>query len=199
MNIEIVEKKIVYEGYFQIIQYRLRHSVFHGGWSPVITREIFERGDAAAVLPYDPHRDEIVFIEQFRAGALHAASGPWLMEIVAGTMEIAESAEAVVRRESVEESGCEIRRLVEICTYFTSPGGTSEQIYLFCGEIDSRGAGGVFGIAEEHEDIRVHVASYEQAQQWLDAGRFNSASAIISLQWLKLNRDRLRQGWGAGT
>lgn len=196
MNVEIIEKKIVYRGYFQILQYQLRHSLFRGGWSPVITREIFERGDAAAVLPYDPRRDEIVFIEQFRAGALRAANGPWLMEIVAGTMEVGESAEAVVRRESVEESGRELSRLVQICTYFTSPGGTSEQIHLFCGEIDSQDAQGVFGIAEEHEDIRVLVASFEEAQQWLDSGRFNSASAIISLQWLKQNRGYMRELWG---
>lgn len=199
MNVEIVEQKIAYTGCFRIVQYRLRHSLFHGGWSPIITREVFERGNAAAVLPYDPRRDEFVFIEQFRAGALSAESGPWLLEIVAGTMETDESAETVVRRESVEEAGRELCRLVHICTYFSSPGGTSEQIHLFCGEIDCLGAGGVFGITEEHEDIRVLVASYEQAQQWLDAGRFNSASAIISLQWLKLNRDYLRQLWGAVT
>lgn len=197
MNVEVIEKKIVYQGYFQILQYQLRHSLFRGGWSPVITREIFERGDAAAVLPYDPRRDEVVFIEQFRTGALQAANGPWLLEIVAGTMELGESAETVVRRESVEESGRELNRLVQIFTYFTSPGGTSEQIHLFCGEIDSRDAQGVFGIAEEHEDIRVLVASFEEAQQWLDSGRFNSASAIISLQWLKQNRGHVRKLWGA--
>lgn len=195
MNFEIIEQTTAYQGYFRIIRYRLRHTLFGGGWGPVITREIFERGDAAAVLPYDPCRDTVVLIEQFRVGALRAPSGAWLFEIVAGVIESNETPEGVVRREALEEAGRTLKRMVPICEYLVSPGGTSERIHLFCGEVDSRDAEGVFGLADEHEDIRVHVLSFGEACDWLQSGRFISASAIIAMQWLKLNRDGLRRAW----
>lgn len=195
MDFEIIEQTTAYQGYFQIVRYRLRHTLFGGGWGPVITREIFERGDAAAVLPYDPICDTVVLIEQFRSGALRAPGGPWLFEIVAGVIETNESPEAVVRREAVEEAGRTLQRVVPICDYLVSPGGTSERIHLFCGEVDSRGAEGVFGVADEHEDIRVQVVSFSEACAWLGSGRLNSASSIIAMQWLQLNRDKIRRLW----
>lgn len=194
-TVELLAQEVCYQGFFRLERYRLRHRLYDGGMSPLLTRELFERGHAAAVLPYDPLCDAVVLLEQFRIGALQAPDGPWLLEIVAGMIEAGEQAEDVVRRELQEEAGCELQALEPICEYLVSPGGTSERISLYCARVDSRGVGGIHGVQDEGEDIRVTVVSYAQALDWLVRGRINSASPIIALQWLQLNRERLRQHW----
>ena len=196
-RVEIFDKTVCYEGFFRIERYRLRHRLFSGDWSRELTREVFERGHAAAVLPYDPVLDRVVLIEQFRIGALHAPGGPWLVEIVAGIIEAGETAEEVVRREAIEESGCCIHETVPICEYLVSPGGTSERISLFCGRVDASQAGGTHGLDEEEEDIRVVVLSADEAFAQMQAGVIQAAAPIIALQWLMLNRDALRRRWGS--
>ncbi|MFO7579819.1 MAG: NUDIX domain-containing protein [Nitrosomonas halophila] len=198
MGFEVLEKVICFQGFFRMERYRLRHHKFDGGWSRPITRELLERGHAAAVLPYDPERDRVVLIEQFRAGAMSAPGGPWLLEIVAGMIDTDESAEQVVTRESVEEAGCHVSDLIPLYDYLVSPGGTTERIALFCGRVDTTGIGGIHGQAEEDEDIKVHVMALAQARALLNSGRIGSASAIIALQWLLLNREIVRQRWLSG-
>lgn len=195
-RIEIIAREIVYRGFFQLERYTLRHSLYAGGMSGVLVRELLERGHAAAVLPYDPVRDEVVLIEQFRIGALELPQGAWLREIVAGIIEPGETAEEVVLREAREEAGCEIEKLEFISRYLVSPGGSSEQISLYCGKVDSRHAGGLFGIAEEHEDIRATAVPSTEAMDLLHQGGIPSATPIIALQWLAANRERLRKEWG---
>ena len=193
---EVLDKAIGYSGFFRMEKYRLRHELFSGGWSPDITRECLERGHAVAVLLYDPERDQIVLLEQFRIGALDFPGGPWLLEIVAGIMdEPGETSEDVARRETVEEAGCELIELVPICHYLVSPGGTSESITLFCGRVNAAQVGGIRGVVDEHEDIRLHVVSRSEAMDLLDSGRINSAAPIIALQWLKLNHPQLLERW----
>jgi ADP-ribose pyrophosphatase len=194
-TVEVVEQQVCYQGFFRMEHYRLRHRLYDGGMSRLLSRELFERGHAAAVLPYDPVLDRIVLLEQFRIGALTMPGGPWLLEIVAGIIEEGESPEAVVRREIQEEAGCTLLALEPICDYLVSPGGTSERISLFCGRVDAAAAGGIHGLAEEGEDIRVGTVGFAEAMALLHAGRINSASPIIALQWLQLNRERLRQQW----
>ncbi|WP_295629126.1 ADP-ribose diphosphatase [uncultured Nitrosomonas sp.] len=194
-DIEILEKTVCYQGFFRIDRYRLRHRLFNGGWSSPITRELFERGHAAAVLPYDPLRNEVVLIEQFRIGAMNTPDGPWLLEIVAGIIEPDEITEDVVKRESVEEANCNISDLIPLYDYLASPGGMTERIALFCGRTDTTQVGGIHGAADEGEDIKVHVVSLETALQFLVSGKINSASAIIALQWLALNRGLVREKW----
>ena len=194
---EVLDKAIGYSGFFRLEKYRLRHELFAGGWSPEITRECLERGHAVAVLPYDPERDLIVLLEQFRVGALDFPGGPWLLEIVAGIMdEPEETAEDVARRETIEEAGCALLDLTPICHYLVSPGGTSESITLFCGRVHAAQVGGIRGVVDEHEDIRLHVVSRSAALDLLHAGRINSAAPIIALQWLELNHARLLERWG---
>lgn len=194
-DVEILEKTVCYKGFFRIDRYRLRHRLFNGGWSPPITRELFERGHAAAVLPYDPLRNEVVLIEQFRIGAMNTPDGPWLLEIVAGIIEPDEITEDVVKRESMEEANCNISDLIPLYDYLASPGGMTERIALFCGRTDTTLAGGIHGATDEGEDIKVHVVTLETALQFLVSGEINSASAIIALQWLALNRDLVRKKW----
>lgn len=194
-NVEVLEKTICFEGFFRIEKYRLRHRLFSGGWSHPLVREVFERGHAAAVLPYDPVRDEVILIEQFRVGALAAPDGSWLLEIVAGVIEAGETAQDVAKRESIEEADCIISDLIPLYDFFVSPGGATERVALFCGRVDSAHAGGVHGAAEEGEDIKVHVVPLDTALTLLHAGKITSASAIIALQWLALNRAAVRTRW----
>ncbi len=195
---EVLDKSICYSGFFRMEKYRLRHELFAGGWSPEMSRECLERGHAVAVLPYDPERDRLVLLEQFRVGALEFTGGPWLLEIVAGIIDHpGETTEDVAQRETVEEAGCELLDLVSIVQYLVSPGGTSESITLFCGRVDTGTVlGGVRGVASEHEDIKVHVVSRAEALDLLHRGRINSAAPIIALQWLELNRAKLLERWG---
>ena len=192
---EILERKTPFQGYFRIDKYKLRHRRFAGGWTEPFYREVFERGHAAAVLPYDPLRDEVVMQEQFRIGALEAPGSPWLLEIVAGIIDAGESAEEVARREAVEEAGLQLQDLHHIQDYLASPGGTTERVWLFVGRVDSSNAGGIFGLAVEAEDIRVRVLPFEQAMVELAGRPINVASIVIAMQWLALNRDMLRQIW----
>ena len=194
-DFEVLGKEVCYQGFFRLERYRLRHRMFSGQWSRAFFREIFERGHAAAVLPYDPIRDEVILIEQFRPGALNAPEGPWLLEIVAGMIEPDETAENVVKREGMEEAGCEVTDLIPLYDFFVSPGGTTERTALFCGRVDATYAGGLFGAQHEDEDIKVHVYSLDAALSLLHSGKLNSASVIIALQWLALNRSQVRNAW----
>lgn len=193
---EVLDKSIAYSGFFRMEKYRLRHQLFAGGWGPEISRECLERGHAVAVLPYDPDRDQVVMLEQFRIGALEAPDGPWLLEIVAGIIGPGESKLDVARREAMEEAGCELLDIVPIGEYLISPGGTSESITLYCGRVNAAGIGGVHGLAEEHEDIRVQVLPTHEAMNLLHGGHILSATPLIALQWLALNRELLRARWG---
>ena len=195
-EVEIIERETVWRGYFRMVRYRLRHGLFAGGWGAPIKREVFERGHAAALLPYDPVRDEVLLIEQFRIGALaDGAQNPWLVEIVAGIIEDGESAEQVARRETLEESGREVTDIVAIGKIYTTPGASSESIALFCGRIDAAGAGGLFGLAHEGEDIRAFTEPAAAALARVASGEIVNATTLVALQWLALNREDLRARW----
>lgn len=194
-DLEIIERTAAYLGYFRIDKYRLRHRLHAGGWSPELSREVFERGHVAALLPYDPARDEVVLIEQFRIGAHAAGLAPWLTEIVAGVIEDGESAETVARRETQEEAGLAVAELLPVCKYLVSPGGTSETVAVFCGRVDATGAGGIHALDHEGEDIRVSALPFAEVRARLAAGAFDNAMTVIALQWLALNHDEVRRRW----
>jgi len=193
---EILQKEIVYPGFFRMEKYRLKHTMHSGGWSAEISRELFVRGDCVAVLLYDPDADKLVLIEQFRAGAILQPDQAWLVEIVAGAIEAGETAEEVAYRESVEEAGCTVEEMVEICKFYTTPGCSSEWLTLFCGRVDSTQAGGIHGLDDEDEDILVRVVDFDDAYRMLENGEIISAMPIIAIQWLALNKQKLRQQWG---
>lgn len=192
---EILNVETPYQGFFRLERYTLRHTLFQGGWSTVVKRELFRRSNCVAVLLYDPDQDTVVLIEQFRVGAVLQADRAWLVEIVAGAIEVGETAEEVAVREAFEESGCQVLDLIEIRQFYTTPGGCSERITLFCGRVDSRGVGGVHGLDDEDEDILVKVVPYDQAINWLESGKIESGIPIIALQWLQIHHQRLRAQW----
>lgn len=192
---EILEQQTLYDGFFRLEQFTVRHTLFNGGWSQPVQRELFRRGEGAAVLLYDPDRDEVVLIEQFRIGAVYRPERAWQLEIVAGAVETGETAAEVARREALEEAGCEILELMEIQSFFSTPGGFAERITLFCGRVDSSRVGGVHGLHEEGEDILATAMKAEHALQMLEAGQIDSAIPIIALQWFGIHRARLRALW----
>jgi ADP-ribose pyrophosphatase len=194
-GVEIVAHETAYQGYFRIDRYRIRHRLFAGGISPEIRREVFERGHAVAVILYDPALDAVVLIEQFRIGAFTADFPPWVTEIVAGIIDPGEEPAAVARRETMEETGCEVLDLVPVHRYLVSPGCSSESVTLFCARVDARKAGGIHGLKDEGEDIRVRVIPVAEAFNELASGRVNTSLGLIGLQWLALNRETLRKRW----
>ena len=194
-TVEIVERESCYKGFYKLDRVRLRHELFAGGMSREISRELFVRHDAVCVLPYDPQRDEVVLIEQFRVGAMGKSANPWLVELVAGLIDKDEQPEEVAHREAQEEAGLVFAALWPMTKYFPSPGGSDEFVHLFLGRCDSTGAGGLHGLLEEAEDIRVKVWAFEDALQAVRDGRICNAASIIALQWLALNRDEVRGLW----
>jgi ADP-ribose pyrophosphatase len=195
-DVRLEQDEPLYQGFFRLHRLTLSHPRFEGG-RVRIQRELLDRGDAVCVLLYDPIRDAVVLVEQFRAGALTKTDAPWLLELVAGIVEPGESPEDVARRESIEESGIELGELIPITGYLPSPGGCDEWIELFCALVDAPESGGVFGLDEEGEDIKVHVIPAIEAFALVQQRVVNNAAAIIALQWLQLNHDRLK-GSGVG-
>ncbi|WP_372865764.1 NUDIX domain-containing protein [Pseudomonas sp.] len=193
--VQIIEREACFRGFYSLDRLRLRHVQFSGEMGPVLSRELFIRHDAVCVLPYDPQRDEVVLIEQFRVGAMGKSASPWLLELVAGLIDTDEQPEEVALREAMEEANLALTSLWPISEYFPSPGGSNERVYLYLGRCNSLGAGGVHGLADEGEDIRVHVLPLEDALDALKDGRINNAASIIALQWLALNRAEVRGLW----
>ncbi len=194
-DVRLIERHTAFDAYLRIDRYRLRHRLHRGGMSQELVREVLERGHVAGVLPVDPDRDRVVLIEQFRIGPYVVGWDPWLFEGVAGIIDAGESPEEVCRREANEEAGCVITDLIPIARYLSSPGALTEVVNLFCGRTDSRGLGGVHGLAEEGEDIKVHVMPVHEALGMLDGGRIVNGKTIIALQWLALHYERIRQEW----
>ena len=192
---KIINKEILYSGFFRMEKYCLQHTLYAGGWSAAINRELFVRGSCVAVLLYDPERDKVVLIEQFRAGAILQPDRAWLVEIVAGAIEEGETAIEVAYRESIEEAGCEIQELIVINEFYTTPGGASERITLFCGKIDSTKVGGIHGLDHEDEDIWVRSVDFDEAYRMVESNEIESAIPIIAIQWLALNKEKIRQKW----
>ena len=192
---EIVRQEVAFQGYFKVVRYFFRHTLHKGGMSGEVSREVFERGQAGGVLMYDPGRDEVVLIRQFRAGAYVAGRHPWTWEVVAGIIEEKETAEIMIRRETVEEAGLEVGELIAIQNVMLTPGACSEACQIFLGRIDASKAGGVFGLESEGEDILVKVMPFAEAYAMVERNEVDNAVGVIALQWLALHRDEVRKRW----
>lgn len=197
-DVEIREVERPFVGFFALERHRLRHRRFDGGVSEEIDRLVFASGDAVTVLPYDPRRDRVLMIEQFRAGP-HARKDrlPWCLETVAGRCDAEESLEETVRREAREEAGLELGRVERILGYYPTPALAAEHITSFVGEADLGGEHGVFGLDSEHEDIRAFAVPRPEAMAGIASGEINNAPLAISLLWLELNVERLRREWAS--
>lgn len=201
--VDVISRTPVFQGFFTMLRLRLRHRLFRGGWSGEFERELFVRDPAVGVLLYDPERDLVGLIEQFRVGALERPGGPWCLEVVAGMVEEGEPLEEVARREVVEEAGLQVGELHFVSSYMPSPGGSSERLHLYCALVDLDGAEGHFGLEHENEDIRLRVFPRQEVLRAMDERGpdgcpIDNAATIICLQWLQLRREQLVAGTPEG-
>ncbi len=194
-DVVVEQRERCFQGFYRLDRIDLKHRLFAGTMGPTISRELFVRPDAVCVLPYDPQTDSVVLVEQFRVGALDKSPEPWLLEIVAGLIDTDEQPQEVARREAREEADLELHELLPVMTYYPSPGGSDERVYLYVGRCSTEGVGGVFGVEEEGEDIRVHVWPLDAALKAVQDGRIDNAASIIALQWLALNKQQVRADW----
>jgi len=194
----ILRRDALYEGFNRLTELTYQYRRLDGNWSANVTREIFERGPAAAVLPYDPIEDRVVLVRQFRPGALLAGASGWELEPIAGICDTGELPTDTVRREAMEEAGCRIDALEEVCVYNVSPGCVNEPVSVYCGRIDSQSVQAAGGDATEHEETEVCVMTFEDFKSALSSGTFTYALTIIAAQWLVLNHTSLREKWTAG-
>lgn len=195
-DVRILADDTAYEGYFSIRRLTLQYRSFDGGWVAPQVREVFERGDAVGVLPYDPASDSLLLIEQFRPGAMRDDNSPWMLELIAGIVEPGERDEEVAHREAMEEAGCTLSELVSIATVLPSAGACSEQVQLYCGRLQDPVVPGVHGLAEEGENILVHRVPVTDAFDLLAQNRVPNGHTLISLLWLQNNIQSLRERWG---
>ena len=186
-DVSIEKEEVAFQGYFRMSKLTLKHSLFEGGQSQSLTRERFDRGPAVGVLLYDQARDTVVLIEQFRVGALNEAS-PWIFELVAGMVEKGEQPEDVAHRETLEEAGAKLEKLIPICDYLVSPGGTDEKLHVYLGLVDSQHIEGIHGLPEEGEDIKIHKVSSQQAFDGVADGTINNGATVIAIQWLEIQK-----------
>jgi ADP-ribose pyrophosphatase len=186
-----------YQGFFKMNKYSLQHKKYSGELSEVFTREVFERGDAVVVIPYDVAQDKVFLIEQFRAGALRGKDSPWLLEFIAGMFDENETPVEVAVREAKEEANIDISAddLQPVMQYLSSPGGMSERMHLYLAKIDSNTIDdkAVFGLPEENEDILLHLVSRTHALELLAQGKIINAATVIGLQWLAMNYQTLTE------
>jgi ADP-ribose pyrophosphatase len=193
-DFRIVSDESLYHGFFKLDRLTVRHRAFLGG-EVTIERELYRRRDAVCVLPYDPALGSVVLIEQFRVGTLDHPRSPWQLELVAGLVEDGEGAEEVARREAVEEANLSLGEIERISRFTPSPGAVREYIDLLCARVDAGSAGGVYGLAHEGEDIRVHVVTLKDACRMVREGVIDNAPAIIAIQWLEMHHSRLDERW----
>jgi ADP-ribose pyrophosphatase len=194
-EVRLIESRSGYHGFFRIDLFTLQFRRFCGEWSDPIVREMFERGQSAAVLPYDPVRDQVILIRQFLAGAWAAGRSCFPVQIIAGSVGKGESPDQVAIREAQEEAGCSIGGVVKAVSFLPSPGGSSELVHVYVARADASLAGGIHGLAAEHEDIRVEVYSADEAIRLLDAGEIEAGPAVVALLWFARMRDTLRREW----
>jgi ADP-ribose pyrophosphatase len=188
----LLDKEIIYQGFHSIELLKFNFNKFSGELSNNVSREVFQRKPCVGVIPFDPIRQEIILIEQIRPGPItNNHPTPWLLEIVAGIVDENEQAEITVLREAKEEANCNITQIIPIYEYYVSPGCSSEIIKLYCGITDTTHAGGIYGLSDENEDIKVHVVKLQDAFTMLNSGKIINAATIIAMQWLLINHHKI--------
>lgn len=184
-DVTIESREFLFRGFIQVEKVNIRHRLFNrSDYSPLIQRELVHRPEAAGVLLYDDQQQRFALIEQFRIGALNDIESAWQLEVIAGVLDGDESPETCIRRESLEESGCEIKELQHLFSFYPSAGACSEFFHLYVAEVDLPLTGGIFGMPDEGENIQLHLFDYSELTLLLKNGRLRNAPVIMALQWL---------------
>ena len=184
---KIINKKNLYDGFFKMNEVVLKYRKYDGKWSNSIRRELFGGAQVAAVLPYDPISKEIILIQQFRPGTISKDIDHYLDEIVAGIIDEGESPETAAKRECLEETGCEVKKLIPIQGYFPAPGSSESFYHLYLGEVESFNGSRIQGLKNENEDIFVKCFKIEDVRKNMEEGKIINGLTLIALQWFFLN------------
>lgn len=185
-DFQIDARENLYKGFIQVEKISLRHQLFgQSEYTPTIHRELIRRKEAAGVLIYNDQQKRFALIEQFRVGAIDDPISPWQLEIIAGVLDGDESPETCIRRESLEESGCELQELTHLYSFYPSAGACDEIFHLYVAEAELPEHGGIFGMPDEGENIQFHLLNYADLDQLIHSNRLRNAPVIMALQWLK--------------
>ncbi len=188
-RVEIIDKAEIFKkAIFRIEEAHIRYERFQGGMSATLTRLNLNRGDSAAIVAHDPEAETVIMIEQFRYPTYEKGPG-WLLELPAGMVKTGEDPSLSMQREVREEIGYDIQHWQHISTFYPSPGGTSERIYLYYATVSPKNKtarGG--GVLSEGEDIRTLVLKVDVALRKITSGEIADAKTIIGLQWLQLHK-----------
>lgn len=185
-EVKIQSREYLFRGFIQVEKVSLQHRLFNQTeYTPILQRELIHRPEAAGVLIYDDAQQKFALIEQFRVGAMDDSDSAWQLEIIAGVLDGDESPESCIRRESLEESGCEIDELEHLFSFYPSAGACSELFHLYSAQAHLPEQGGVFGMPDEGENIQLHLIDYSEVTHLLTNGRLRNAPVIMALQWLQ--------------
>ena len=185
-EVKIQSREYLFRGFIQVEKVSLQHRLFNQTeYTPVIQRELIHRPEAAGVLIYDDGQQKFALIEQFRVGAMDDSDSAWQLEIIAGVLDGDESPESCIRRESLEESGCEIDELQHLFSFYPSAGACSELFHLYSAQANLPEQGGIFGMPDEGENIQLHLIDYSEIKNLFTNGRLRNAPVIMALQWLQ--------------
>jgi len=185
-DVEIQSREYAFKGFVQVEKVSLRHRLFNQTeYTSAIQRELIRRKEAAGVLIYNDQQQKFALIEQFRVGAIDDEISPWQLEIIAGVLDGDESPESCIRRESIEESGCELNQIEHLFSFYPSAGACDEIFHLYVAQAALPAEGGVFGMPDEGENIQLHIIDYSDLSLLLKSNRLKNAPVIMALQWLQ--------------
>ena len=185
-DVEIQSREYAFKGFVQVEKVSLRHRLFNQTeYTSAIQRELIRRKEAAGVLIYNDQQQKFALIEQFRVGAIDDEISPWQLEIIAGVLDGDESPENCIRRESIEESGCELNQIKHLFSFYPSAGACDEIFHLYVAQAALPAEGGVFGMPDEGENIQLHIIDYSDLSLLLKSNRLKNAPVIMALQWLQ--------------
>lgn len=196
IDIEVIEKSSLYSGHLELQKFTFKHRLFNGTMSKPIIREVLVKPPFVGVLLFDPEAEVVIMVEQVRVGAvLNDKTSPWILELVAGLIEPNETALNAAKRETFEETGCQMLASEFICSYILSPGTSTEQAHLYCGHVKTPVSSGFYGLETEDEDIKTHIFKLSEIFGLLQNGLLTNAASIIGIMWLKENVEKLKAKW----
>jgi len=189
-DVKILSRELIGRGWGKLERFVFRHRRFDGEWSEEVTRDLYTIGEVSMIIPYDPKLDAVLLVEQFRTCGLYWNDATWLFEAIAGIIDPGETPPEVAQREAGEEANLKIATPVPIATVYSSPGGYGERTHMYAGSADLSTAGGLHGLAHEHEDIRAVVVPLAEALSACFDGRIRDAKTILMIQWLTANKSQ---------
>tara|TARA_R110002124_G_scaffold103539_1_gene252657 strand:+ start:2509 stop:3120 length:612 start_codon:yes stop_codon:yes gene_type:complete len=190
-DIDIKRRDLIGQGWGKLERFTFRHRRFDDQWSEEVTRDLYTIGEVSMIIPYDPTLDAVLLVEQFRTCGLYWGEATWLFEAVAGIIDPGETPPEVAMREAMEEAACAIALPILIATVYSSPGGYGERTHMYAGRADLSAAGGIHGLAHEHEDIRAVAVPLDEAMVATADGRIRDAKTMLMIQWLAMNKSKL--------